>query len=457
MLLPAAIISAIALRRQLNNSNVSAAPGVDARRAASEYPLVGLPNSSTEEASVVGLQLDIGPNAAGVGPGVSAARRVPSEHPLDGLLSSSIVDTTRTVAAAVNVSDVSLTHADVEFAKGLVNCPHGVRSQNSSNSSCEERSLLLDVYGEYVQGQPLKPAILIIHGGCNKYGGKRGAETVSSLSFYVRHGFIGFSADIRLQGDLGNYPGEDFVYKLDNWSTTYPAVRDTKAAIRFIRANAALYGVDPDRLVVSGHSAGGMDVLSAAASAEDDFTSEFQLEDDPTVSTINIEQSAQVQVIVDRWGPSWALQALSLYKQMERGEQPDPLEAFAQRSDFTGLPLPPLIQFHGENDTMINISYAHQIADIYREAGVKHSLHILSGASHSAWGIGCPLRSQYEYCPETDKVALHFIKEVFGSLPPGNSSENLSFAQQAGGGRNMPHEARVGQPVWPMTHRHRLW
>ena len=41
-----------------------------------------------------------------------------------------------------------------------------------------------------------------------------------------------------------------------NWRSGYPAVRDLKAAIRYVRANADKYGVDASRIAVSGGSAG---------------------------------------------------------------------------------------------------------------------------------------------------------------------------------------------------------
>ena len=51
------------------------------------------------------------------------------------------------------------------------------------------------------------------------------------------------------------------------WNSGYPAVRDLKAAIRYIRATAQTYNVDPTKVAASGGSAGATNSLAAGTSS----------------------------------------------------------------------------------------------------------------------------------------------------------------------------------------------
>ncbi len=100
-------------------------------------------------------------------------------------------------------------------------------------------SLRLDLYTP--SGAPTGlPTLLYLHGGGWAMGDKSDAA-VERLIPIVAHGFAVASANYRLVP-----------------SVTYPApVHDVKAAVRWLRANAAEYGLDPERIALGGASAGG--------------------------------------------------------------------------------------------------------------------------------------------------------------------------------------------------------
>jgi acetyl esterase/lipase len=92
-------------------------------------------------------------------------------------------------------------------------------------------------------GTPRRPAVLWIHGGGWTEGDKRqGPNGISVLSgLLVARGFVAFSCNYRLRP-----------------KHTHPAqVEDVQRAVRWIRANAHNYQVDPDRIGAVGISAGG--------------------------------------------------------------------------------------------------------------------------------------------------------------------------------------------------------
>ena len=98
------------------------------------------------------------------------------------------------------------------------------------------------------------PAIVEIHGGWWFGGGKAARlEQVGGWQWFKRHGLAVFSIDYRLGRD-GGFPEN---------------IRDCRNAIRFIRKNAARFHIDPDRMDVTGGSAGGHLSLMVAMVPED--------------------------------------------------------------------------------------------------------------------------------------------------------------------------------------------
>jgi len=84
-----------------------------------------------------------------------------------------------------------------------------------------------------------KPAVIIIHGGGWEAGSK---EDAMWMAYDMANlGFTAFSISYRLTGDA-----------------PYPAqIEDCKTAVRFVRANAEKFNINPDKIGAYGHSAGG--------------------------------------------------------------------------------------------------------------------------------------------------------------------------------------------------------
>jgi len=98
------------------------------------------------------------------------------------------------------------------------------------------------------------PAIVEIHGGW-LFGGEAATKVdgVGGWQFFMRHGLAIFSIQYRL-GEAGAFPQN---------------IRDCRNAIRFIRQNAKRFNIDPNRIDVTGGSAGGYLSLMVAMVPED--------------------------------------------------------------------------------------------------------------------------------------------------------------------------------------------
>ena len=107
-----------------------------------------------------------------------------------------------------------------------------------------------------------RPVIVFFFGG----GWKNGAYTqfVPQSEYFASRGIVAISADYRILNKHKTAPDK--------------AVEDAKTAIRWVRANAAKLGIDPDKVIGSGGSAG---AHLAAATA---LVEKFEDKDDPKTS-----------------------------------------------------------------------------------------------------------------------------------------------------------------------------
>lgn len=84
-------------------------------------------------------------------------------------------------------------------------------------------------------------------------------------------GYVCFLTDYRLLGDgpppAENSPKSDF----PSPSAVRAAIVDAKTALRHVRANSALYEIDPDRIVLFGESAGAVAALAAGLSEPEEY------------------------------------------------------------------------------------------------------------------------------------------------------------------------------------------
>ena len=233
--------------------------------------------------------------------------------------------------------------------------------------------LTLDLYcPEKVSGPA--PVIVWVHGGGWRRGGKKRCPAVA----LVPDGYAVASIDYRLSS-----------------TAPFPAqIEDCKAAVRWLRANAAKYNLDADRIGVWGMSAGGH--LAALLG-----TSGGVRELDGTGD--NMSYSSRVQAVCDIAGPS---DLVRLYQEasQSRGdksgkvmsdiaalvgssaEQNVTTSTAASPIHYVSKDDPPFLIIHGENDATIPVTQAESFAAALKAAGVETTLEIANGRGHGAGG-----------------------------------------------------------------------
>ena len=224
-----------------------------------------------------------------------------------------------------------------------------------------ERKLQLDMY--LPKGRTkATPAVIFIHGGAWK-GGKR-----SDMKFYcvkfAEKGYVTATVTYRLM-DEASFPA---------------AVQDVKCAVRWLRANAAKYKVDPESIVVSGNSAGGH--LSMMIGYSDDPSLEG--------SGGNNNVSSRVCAVVNFYGPTDLTTDFAkkqeLVKEFIGGKTFDEApDAYKLASPLFHLTRddPPTLIFHGTIDSTVPVAQADKLAAKLKELGIDYVYERYDGWPHT--------------------------------------------------------------------------
>lgn len=226
----------------------------------------------------------------------------------------------------------------------------------------EGRHEKLDLYlpAKADKGQRL-PGIIIIHGGGFTGGTKRGAREQNIGTNLARNGYVCISIDYLLAAkDKPAWPQN---------------LHDCKTAVRWLRANADKYHVDPAHIGVIGGSAGGH--LSLMVGLTDH---EAGLDPKEPYGQF----SCRVQAVVDLYGPG-DLVSRGKDHVMFPATLADKPELYRQASPLTHASKgdPPVLILHGTGDKTVPVEQSKAMAEALKKAGVEHQLILVEGAPHS--------------------------------------------------------------------------
>jgi len=222
-------------------------------------------------------------------------------------------------------------------------------------------TLKLDIY----QPKGLKksrPVLIFIHGGGWRKGKKE--DYLLYLIDFAKRGYITATISYRLIPQ-GRYPA---------------AVEDAKCAVRWIRAHAADYLIDPDKMAVIGGSAGGHLALMIGYSSD-----VRELDGNCSADTV----SSRVQAVVDLYGP---VDLTTPYARTHKttlsflGKPYDAIpEIYAQASPATYITAddPPTLIFHGSIDELVPVSQSDSLQKYLERAGVSNEYHRLTWWPHT--------------------------------------------------------------------------
>ncbi len=227
---------------------------------------------------------------------------------------------------------------------------------------------------EGFQKSDKRPAFVVIHGG-----GWRGGEPRRMYPFaahFAKLGLVGFSVEYRL---AAREPKEGAL-------TPFDCVQDVRSAMRFLKKNAAEFGIDPERIVVSGGSAGGH--LAVATALFDEVNDPA---DDTSISPMPRAMILLFPVIDTSEEMGYGHDLLG-----ERWKELDP-------NSHVRAGLPPCQVFHGTEDTVTPFAGAQKFLHAMLAANNVCELVVNEGGRHGY------LMFQKEPYEETLKAAETFL------------------------------------------------
>ena len=236
----------------------------------------------------------------------------------------------------------------------------------------------LDLYLPAVSAGRL-PLIIWIHGGAWQSGSRTSCPPLNES--YAERGYAVASIGYRFSSDA-----------------TFPAqIQDCKAAIRWLRAHADQYGIDPDKFGAWGSSSGGH-LVALLGTCQD--IAEFDVGE-------NLEFSSGVQAVCSYFGPTDFLQmdaqaipnspvrhdaATSPESRLIGGpiqKRPE-LAARANPITYVSKNAPPFLIVHGDMDPLVPWQQSELLFKALGRKGVQVHFHTIHGAAHGGRGFFSP-------------------------------------------------------------------
>jgi acetyl esterase/lipase len=219
--------------------------------------------------------------------------------------------------------------------------------------------LKLDVYRPPESVAEKRLGIVHLFGGGFRTGNKGAGYIINDAKALGARGYTSISATYRLQSEA-SWPAQ---------------IHDVKAAIRWTRANAARLGVDADKIVVAGYSAGGMLALLAAGT-----NGKAELEGAGGTPGV----SSAVNACVGVYPLASAQTARGLFPE---GQATPENIAAASPTSYIGASFAPTIFVHGTADMTVPLASSIDFFEKLNAAGVPTALTAIQGADH-AFDVG---------------------------------------------------------------------
>lgn len=237
------------------------------------------------------------------------------------------------------------------------------------------------------------PLVIWIHGGAFRRGSKEPNEMDIPPFACVAQGIALASINYRL-----------------SQHAIFPAqIEDCKTAVRWLRAHANQYNLDPTRFIAWGPSAGGH--LAAMLGTTGNMTA-FDVGE-------HLQVSSKVQAVVDYFGPTDFLQmdaqrlpdgmvhnpADSPESMLVGGpiqETPDKVAA-ANPITYVTSEAPPFLVVHGDRDPLVPYQQSQLLVEALQKAGVDVTFYLVAGGEHGRFTD-----------PHVDTLTDAFLAKQFG-------------------------------------------
>jgi acetyl esterase/lipase len=232
----------------------------------------------------------------------------------------------------------------------------------------------VDVYQPVSRKGPRLPLLIFIHGGGWRSGSKDSGAR--HLSEYVGSGrYVGASIGYRLTGEA-QWPSQ---------------IHDCKAAIRYLKANAATFGIDVDKIAVFGTSAGGhLSSMIAVSGNTPDLEGRIGR---------HLKQTSSVTCAISYFGPTNFLRMDDYPGSMnhDAANSPESLligtpiqldKSATQRANpvsYVDKDDPPMLFIHGTDDPLVPYNQSVLLSKRLNPLGVSGEIITVQGGGHGGF------------------------------------------------------------------------
>mgnify|MGYP001083806413 FL=1 len=231
-------------------------------------------------------------------------------------------------------------------------------------------------------------AVMYVHGGGWTTGDKTRGAGIEEIPALVNAGFLTVAINYRMAPEH-----------------VFPAmIEDVRCAVRFLRAHASQYNLDPQRIGAYGGSAGGhlVALLGTAGDQTAWDVGEY------------LWESSRVQAVADYFGPTDLTEpefnaGMGETKLHTFGAQDrfDPVFAAASPVTYVTPDDPPFLIVHGDKDDAVPLLQSEILFALLQEANVPSELLIVQNAGHGLYPTGEePMRP-------TRGVVIHRVVNFF--------------------------------------------
>lgn len=256
-------------------------------------------------------------------------------------------------------------------------CAQSVLEEGVTYGRAGDVELQLDIARPVGEG-PF-PAVVFIHGGGWYLGDREGYRSLIEAA--SQRGYVGVAVSYRLM------TFDEEQKETTTATNPFPTqVHDVKAAVRWLRANADRYQIDPQRIGATGRSAGGHLALMLGLTDADDG-----LEGDGG----HADESSRVQAVVNVFGPTdlkgcYETSSVSwIFRLFMGGTPEEAAETYRTASPVTYASEddPPVLTLQGSDDLLVPLSQAQSLDEKLKAVGASHTLTVFEGQGHGFGGV----------------------------------------------------------------------
>ncbi|HUQ38880.1 MAG TPA: alpha/beta hydrolase [Acidimicrobiales bacterium] len=224
------------------------------------------------------------------------------------------------------------------------------------------RDLLCDVYVPPEEKRN-GAAILLLHGGSWIAGDRTQLRGYGIL--LGREGYLCVASEYRLLPEA-NWPAQ---------------IHDAKAALRWLRKNAAMWGVDPDRIAVEGNSAGGhLALLLAGTQGLEEFAGET---DDGVSDAVKAVMAVYPPTVLTETTRATSEGRQLLIAMFGEGAAGEAVAELASPITHAKPGFPPTLLISGTNDIVVPHESSVRMYEALAAAGVHVDLHLIAEQPHA--------------------------------------------------------------------------